>query len=280
MKEIYEYLDYRLFLKDYYDEHKANNPSFSYGTLARMAKFKSKGLLHDIFSGRKSLSRESAFKLAEVMKLDEKAVSYFQSLIDFGQATSLKEKSFFFRKLRDAGPHSEIQKLRSDGYEFYSRWYYHTLLELLPLIRFKGDYEALGQMLNPPITAKEARKGVDLLLSLGLMIETRTGFQASDQLISSGEDVQAMALRDFHITNLELATRSIDHIPRLERDLSCLVFALSKPGFDKISKEVSNFRKRLLRISTEDEKPTRVYHFAFLAFPTTNETKTGKEPGS
>jgi uncharacterized protein (TIGR02147 family) len=276
MNEIYEYLDYRIFLKDYYVEHKTRNPSFSYGAFARLAKFKSKGLLHDVLSGKKSLSKESAFRIAEAMKLDEKAISYFQLLVDYGQATTLKEKSFLFRKLGDTGPLSKVRQLREDGYEFYSQWYYHTLLEVLPLIRFRGDYEALGQMLNPPISAKQARKGMELLLQLGLIVETRTGFQLSDKLLSSGEDVQAMALRDFHLQNLEMAARAIDSVARPDRDLSCLVVALSKPGFIKVSKEIAAFRKRIMKLSTEDENPSRIYHLGFLAYPTSDELPTAK----
>jgi uncharacterized protein (TIGR02147 family) len=276
--DIYQYLDFRRYLKDYYENHKARNPAFSYGSFSRLAGIKSKGLLHDILSGRKSLSKGSAFRLAEAMKLDEKAFAYFQTLVDYGQTEDLKEKSYFFRKLREGSPASPLRKLRDDGYEFYSQWYYHTLRELMPLIRFNGDFETLGRMLDPPISAAKAKKGLQLLLRLGLLEKTRTGYQQSDRLISSGEGVEAMALRDFHLQNLELAVRSIDEIPRRDRDLSCVVMALSKTGFARVGKEMEDFRKRLLRISEEETKPTAVYHIDLLTFPTAS-TKLGTEPG-
>ena len=132
-------------------------------------------------------------------------------------------------------------------------------------------------MLEPPIGARQARKGVELLLSLGLLEQTRTGFHPTHKLITSGADVQALALRDFHIQNLELALRSIDAVPRADRDLSCVVMALSKEAFARAGAEVAAFRKRLLELSAQDGRPTRVYHFGFLAYPTTGEAGQVRE---
>jgi uncharacterized protein (TIGR02147 family) len=276
MPPLYDYLDYRSYLKDFYEEHKARNPAFSYGAFARLAGIKSKGLLHDILSGRKSLSNETAFKLALAMKLDENAIAYFQLLVDFCQATTQKEKSFLFRKLSEASPRTVVRKLREDGYEFYSQWYYHTLRELLPLIRFKGDYDDLGRRLEPPISGRQAQKAVELLLELGLLEKTRTGYRQAERFISSGE-VADLALRDFHLQNLELAGRSIDAIPRPERDMSCVVASFSEAGFEQLRKEIDGFRKRILRLSEEFPGPDRVYQVGLLVFPTTTPGQAGKE---
>lgn len=265
---IYAHLDFRACLREFYQSQKAKNPSFSYGTFARVAGFKSKGLLHDILTGRKSLSKESAFRLAQAMKLDDKATAYFQILVDFGQAVSQKEKSFLFRRLMEASPRTPVRKLRDDSYEFYSQWYYHTLRELLPMVRFKGDYDALGRLLNPPITGAQARKAVDILLQLGILEKTRTGFRQAERFITSG-DVGDLAIRDFHLQNLELATRSIDEVPKPERDMSCVVATYSEAGFEKVRQEMEAFRKHLLRLSEQDAEPTRVYQISLLSFPTT-----------
>jgi uncharacterized protein (TIGR02147 family) len=272
---IYEYLDYRRFLQDFYAKRKEENPSFSYENFARKAGLKSKGMVHDILTGKRPLSKDSLFKVAEALGLDEKSLSYFEHLVGYGQAKTLKEKSFFFRKLKDQSPRTRIQKIRDDCYEFYSQWYYNTLRELLPLIRFTGDHEALGAMLNPPVTAAQARKAVELLLRLGLLEKTRTGFRQIDKLITSGDDVEEMALRDFHLQNMVLASDSIDKVPRAERDHSCLIVGFSKAGFDNLKTEIQAFRKRVLKLSEEDPKPSRVFHVNFLVFPTTRELDVG-----
>jgi uncharacterized protein (TIGR02147 family) len=273
---IFDYLDYRRFLQDFYAGRKAENPTFSYENFARKAGLKSKGMLHDILTGKRALSKDSLFKVGEAMGLDEKSFSYFEDLVAYGQAKTLKEKSFFFRKLKEQSPRTRIQKIRDDCYEFYSQWYYNTLRELLPLIRFKGDYDALGSMLNPPIPATQARKAVDLLLRLGLLEKTRSGFRQMERLITSGDDVEALALRDFHMQNMSLAADSIDKVPRAERDHSCLIVPFSKEGFESVKGEIQAFRKKVLKMSEEDLKPSRIFHVNFLVFPTTRELEQGE----
>ncbi len=272
---IFDYLDYRRFLQDFYAKRKEENPAFSYENFARKAGLKSKGMVHDILTGKRQLSKDSLFKVADALVLDEKSLTYFELLVGYGQAKSLKEKSFFFRKLKDQSPRTRIRKIRDDCYEFYSQWYYNTLRELLPLIRFTGNHESLGALLNPPVSAVQARKAVELLLRLGLLEKTRTGFRQVDRLITSGEDVEEMALRDFHLQNMALAAESIDKVPRAERDHSCLIVGFSKGGFETLKTEIQSFRKRVLKMSEEDPKPTRVFHVNFLVFPTTKELPAG-----
>jgi uncharacterized protein (TIGR02147 family) len=273
---IFEYLDYRRFLQDYYARRKAENPAFSYENFARKAGLKSKGMLHDILTGKRALSKESVFKVGEAMGLDEKALAYFEDLVSYGQAKTLKEKSIFFRRLKEKSPRTRIQKIRDDGYEFYSQWYFNTLRELLPLIRFKGDFEALGSMLNPAITAVQTRKAVELLVRLGLLEKTRTGYRQNDHLLTSGDDVQAMALRDFHLQNMALAADSIDKMARTERDHSCLIVPFSKEGFEALKSDIQAFRKKVLKMSEEDAHPNRIFHVNFLVFPTTREIQSGE----
>jgi uncharacterized protein (TIGR02147 family) len=272
---IFEYLDYRRFLQDFYARRKEENPSFSYENFARKAGLKSKGMLHDILKGKRGLSKDSLFKVSEALGLDEKELAYFEQLVGYGQAKGLKEKSFFFRKLKDQSPRTRIRKVRDDAYEFYSQWYYNTLRELLPLIRFTGDYEALGAMLDPPVSGAQARKAVELLLRLGLLEKTRTGYRQQDRMITSGDGVEEMALRDFHLQNMALASDSIDRIPREERDHSCLIVGFSKEGFENLKGEIQAFRKKVLKLSEEDAKPSRVFHVNFLVFPTTRELAAG-----
>jgi uncharacterized protein (TIGR02147 family) len=234
MAPIFEYLDYRKFLQDWYADRKARNPTFSYENFARKAGFRSKGYLHHILSGRRNLSKHAVFQIAHALGMDEKAFSYFQNLVGYSQARTSPEKSFFFRKMMESSPRNPARLLREDHYEFYSKWYYNTIRELLELIRFKEDYDALGAMLNPPISGAQARKAVRLLLRLGLVEKTRTGYRRVNQAVTTGDETLAMAVRDFHKQNLLLADRAVDAVPPGERDLSCLILSLPQAGFQEI----------------------------------------------
>lgn len=268
MPNIYEYLDYRKYLQDWYAEHKTRVPTFSYENFARKAGFKSKGYLHHILSGRRNLTKSAVFKIGEAIVLDAKAFAFFQHLVGYGQAKTGAEKSFFFKQLMESSPRSPARVLREDHYEFYSRWYYNTIRELIGLIRFKEDYDQLGALLNPPIPAAEARKAVQLLLRLGLIEKTRTGYRQANQAVTTGNETLAMAVRDFHKQNLSLADRAVDAVAPEDRDLSCLILSLPAAGFQEIKGEIQGFRKRLMKLADGMTDPTRVYHVNFQFYPT------------
>jgi uncharacterized protein (TIGR02147 family) len=275
---IFEHTDYRQFLQDYYTRSKERNPSFSYGVFARQAGFKSKGVLHRIVAGKRALSKNALYNISQAMHLDDKAFAYFQQMVAFCHAKDAKEKAFFFHKLVEANPLSLAKQMQADHYEFFSQWYNSTLRELLPLIRFKGDYGQLGKMLNPPVSATQTKKAVALLMRLGLIEKTKVGFRQGHRAITSGEDVQALALRDFHKKNLALASRSIDSVPRKERDLSCLVVAISEPGLEIVKKEIQICRQRIARLTDEMGNAARVYHLNFQLYPTTVDIQSKVTP--
>src|SRR3954468_24344934 len=99
MPNLYAYLDYREFLKDYYQERKTASSVFSYKSFANKAGFKTKSFLKMVIIGKKNLSEESLQKVAKALKLDAKATSYFEDLVAFNQAKSLKLRNQLLEKL-------------------------------------------------------------------------------------------------------------------------------------------------------------------------------------
>ena len=99
MPSIFEYMDYREFLRDYYRWKKVLSPSFSYTVFAKKAGFGSKSFLPHVINGIRDLSRDSIFQIGEALGLDAKAMSYFEDLVGFNQSKALKQKAHFFSRL-------------------------------------------------------------------------------------------------------------------------------------------------------------------------------------
>ncbi len=53
MPNIFNYMDYREFLEDFYDEQKSANKAFSYQYFANKAGFKSKSFIKLVIDGKK-----------------------------------------------------------------------------------------------------------------------------------------------------------------------------------------------------------------------------------
>jgi uncharacterized protein (TIGR02147 family) len=268
MKNIFEYTDYRLYLADFYQEKKEQNPYYSFRIFSDKAGFKSKSFIQHIIKEKKNISPASITKINKVLQLSDKQLSYFKILVAFNQAKSREIRNHYWNKLCGFNLRNPMRLLIKKHYEYFTKWYHKTIRELICCIDFNEDYDFLGKLCLPAISAREARKSVDLLLKLGLVKKEASRYVLADKFLTTGDEVQSLAVQNFHHENLRLTANAIDAISRQERDISTVVVALSDEGFGKIKKEIQAFRKRLLEIANEDDTFNAVYHINFHLFPT------------
>jgi len=276
MPDIFTYSDSRLFLKDYYDEQKKAQPSFSYQYFANKAGLKSKTFIYKVITGQKTLSKGAVFAVAQAMGLKKKETEYFEAMVHFTQAKSEREREFYFNHLQAFGKHHASAQLRQDQFTYFSKWYYPALRELVMFLDFKDDFKMLARTLNPPITTPQAKSAVRLLLDLGLIRRTPSGrYCQTDKSITTGDEVRSLAVAAFQKENLRLAAESIDRHKRQLRDISTLTVGISEAGFSRVTEEVAAFRKRLAEIVEKDAPVDRVYQINFQVFPLSTPPKKG-----
>lgn len=276
MPNIFNYIDYRSFLEDFYKEQKSINKAFSYQYFANKAGFKSKSFIKLVIDGKKNLTDESIQKLNLVLKLNDKAFSYFKDLVAFNQTKSVQQRNFYFEKLTQYNKRSNARTVLSQQYEFYSRWYYNAIREIVVAIDFKEDYEYLGKLLKPSISGKMARDAVNVLLKLGLIERCENHYVQCSSLITTGDEVRSLAITNFHLENLALAATAIETVQSSNREISCVVAGLSDQGFNIVKDEVRKFRKRILEIAALEKNVTRVYHVNFQAIPVSEDINENK----
>jgi uncharacterized protein (TIGR02147 family) len=267
MPDIYSYFNYREFLRDFYKEQKARNPAISYQYLALKAGFKTKSFIPHVIEGKKNLSKESIYKLAMAMKLEKKAFSYFEDLVSFNQAKTLEQRNYLFARLSEYNRRNISRVVQKKQYDFYTKWYHNTIRELVTLIDFKEDYKKLARMVKPPINPKQARESVLLLLQLGLIEKKQGRYSQTNRAITTGDEVQSLAVQNFHVQNLVMAADAVTICPVEEREVSSLVVGLSSKGFKTVKEEIRQFRKRLVDIVDLDDAAERVYTINFQFLP-------------
>jgi len=266
--DIFTYNDSRKFLKDYYDEQKKNQPSFSYQYFANKAGIKSKTFIYKVIAGQKALSKSAIFSVAQAMGLKKAETDYFEAMVNFTQAKTEREGEFYFNHLQTFGKRHPATQLRQDQFAYFSKWYYPALRELVTILDFKDDFKVLARSLDPPISTVQAKKAVQLLLKLGLIKRSLSGnYHQTDKTLTTGDRVQSLAVQAFQKENLRLAAESNDRHKRQDRDISTLTVSISEAGFRRISEEVAAFRKHLAGIIEKDEPADRVYQINFQIFP-------------
>lgn len=273
MVNVFDYLDYRKYLQDYYEEKKRVNPVFSYQVMARKAGFANRGFVYNLVNGKRSLSKQNLIKMVSALQLNKSKAKYFETLVAYSQAESPVEKQELFRTLnglRGRGKgQSDAQRLRRDQYEYYSTWYHSVIRSLLDMVNFTDNYKWLAKMVNPPITVKKARDSVALLLKLGLAKRRPDGVLClTKKNVTTGRDVERLAVREFYRTYADLAKRAIDDFPPEERRLAGLTLGISERAYKQICDEMESFRNRIVDIVNADTDSDRVFQFGMHLFPT------------
>lgn len=270
MPVIFDYINYRDFLRDYYQWRKKATPSFSYMLFARKVGFASKSFLPHVIEGKKDLTQDSVFQISQGLGLDAKAMSYFQDLVAFNQSKDSKKRSYFLGQLASHKKATRARFLLRSQLKFFSNWYHSTIRELATVYDFKEDYAALARKVRPRISAAQAADSIALLVELGLLIKAGNLYEQTDTIITTGDDIRSLTVKKFHSQNLHLAEMALEKIDLLDREVSCIIAGLSKNGYEIVKSKIQAFRKELLEVVSSDGKAERVYHINFQLFPTSD----------
>ncbi len=278
MANVFDYMDYREFLKDTYQENKARNPAYSCRFIAQKVGFKSASFFSQILKGRSNISLSMAARFAAFLKLKRKEVDFFEALVLYNQAKNHEERKQGFERLM-AFRSSRVKIVGAESFEFYEKWYYTAIRELLWFEPFRGDFDALAKRVSPAIKPAEAKQAVALLQRLGMITRDSQGRYVRADAVSSstGYDANATAIHNFQLQTLALAGESIDRFPRGSRSISTLTFSLSDKGFQAIAEELNGFRRKLLKIAEADAQEDTVYQVNFQVFPLTKPTEKRQE---
>jgi uncharacterized protein (TIGR02147 family) len=266
---IYDYTDYRLYLRDYYEEQKTKNPAFSYRYFARKAGFNSSGLYKDIVDGRTGITRSLILRFATAMKLSPKQQEYFETLVYFNEAKTVEEKKLYFERLMKYH-NSKAFRVDASQYKYYSNWYYIAVRELLAIGNFKDDYAAIAQTLNPSIRSEQAKKSIEVLKKLGLIQKDKNGcYRSVDKILTTGPDIKSLAIANFQKNMMEMAKEAIDRHAAQHRNISTVTFSVSGDTYNDIKAELDACRKKILGMVERSENEDRVCQLNMQLFPLT-----------
>jgi uncharacterized protein (TIGR02147 family) len=271
MIDIFEYIDYRKLLKDLYEQEKGEKPFFSYRYIAQKVGFSSAGFFTNIIARKRNISPQMLLRFASLFKFNRAQTEYFELLVLFDQAKNHKEKKYYFERIL-ASKRSKLKIVDKQHYEFYSKWYYTAVRELMNVYSFCGEsdeeYKELAKMLAPPITTAEARKSIEFLEKAGFIAKNDRGiYRQTEPLISTGYEAKSVAISNFQMATADLAKEAIDRFERDKRSLSTLTLSLSKEGYETIMERLKMFHREVLETAKEDKKCDRIYHLNFHVFP-------------
>jgi uncharacterized protein (TIGR02147 family) len=250
---LFEYDNYRLFLKDGYEALKFRDKKVSYRTFARDAGFNSHNFLRQIIQGQSNISIESADKIAKVFKFNAEEALFFRNLVLLNQARSNDEKQLYAKEILKSKTYRKIHPFNESKYEFFAHWYVSAVRELVALPKFNEDPVWIAKHIIPPIKPSEAKKALEDLLNLGLIQRNEEGrLVQSDALLSTPPEVSSAYIANWHKDYIKKAMESIDSLPRDQRDISAVTIGFSKKNLKVLKEMIVNFRKGMLHLAAQE----------------------------
>ena len=276
--DVYGYLDYRAFLRDFYAAKKAKSRAFSYRAFSKRAGVASPNYLKLVVDGQRSLSAKMAERFAHACSLDADASRYFVNLVAFNQAKTSAERALHYGKLTSSQRYRQAHKLEIAHAAYYSDWYMPAIRELAASVEFKGDPEWIADQLIPNITPLQAARALETLIELGLLVKDDAGrWVQADALLSTGPETRGLHIAAFHRAMTQRAIESIDLVPAQDRDISSLTLCLSRGGLRAFKERIQRVRRELLELSALETDPEQVVQINFQLFPL---SRGGRRGGS
>lgn len=279
MYPIFSYIDYRKFLKDYYNYEKKRIKNFSFRFFSQQADIKSPVFLKEVYDGKKDLSLKMIRKFCAALKFKKREATYFRNLVHFNQAKTAEEKQEFYIVLRSMADMVDQHVLKTGFFEFYDKWYTCVIRELITQNNFKNDYELLANSVYPSITVPQAKKSVQVLLRLGLIKVQHDGtYVQTEKDITSGSEVDSLIIRNHNRKMVELARNAVVNLPVNQRYCKGITMGITREYYDLIVAETELYKDRILSIANSCKEPDEVYELYLQVFPLGKKVKK-KEGG-
>ena len=263
---LFNFLDYREYLLAYFDHRKAVSPWYSYKVFGEGVGLDQSQVFR-ILQKQLHISKKALPRFLEYLKLEGREAEYFTKLVELGRSRRESEtRRFFAEALALRG--SKSRKLQDTQLELYSKWYYSVIRTLLGFVRVKDDYESLGQMVSPPISADIAKKSVQLLETLGLAKRDEEGFWTlTDLKLTTGSAYKNLQVHAYQSESMKLAMQSLELHTKELRDINVINMALDADAFRDCLAILSTARDEIRARVEKVENPDRVMRLASAFFP-------------
>jgi uncharacterized protein (TIGR02147 family) len=252
MQSIEFYTDYRLFLRDFYNWKKESSRHYSYRLFSIKAGLNSPSIYREVVAGKRNLTIQTISAFVKGLGFNERDGRFFENLVLFNQAKSEEAKKKYLAILRGLRYRKPQKQIPVHLFEYYEKWYNPVVRELAVVVDWKEDYQKLSRCVNPPIKASEARESIVLLLNLGFLKKNSDGtYEQTSPDITTGPEVNSLAIRALNREYARLGMESIDRFPPSMRDVSSVIMAVPRERLADFKREIVDFRKKIITMASE-----------------------------
>ena len=270
---IYDYFDYRLYLHDYYNFQKDNNPHFSYRYFMYKAGYKSPGLYLSLVQRKANLSMKMIPKFAKGLGLNEKETEYLKLMVQFDSEQDSEKKQRIFDSMVLFLP-QKSKRATEKEIEYFNNPIYAVLREALQILPIRDEYSLLADFLFPKVSPEEIRAAVAVMEQLNLIKKNEDGvWVPCEKTIVAGEEVGVDVIHEYQLKWIDKSKLALSKVAKEKRDFTTRTLCLSRENFDKIRKKLEHLQKEISEMMITQQEVNQVYQFNIQLFPVTKSNR-------
>ena len=283
MPLLSEYMDYRLFLADFYLAKKhltrAAIRPYSYAIFSAAADIKSPNYLKMIIEAKRNLSLDMVVKFAKACSLNKAQTEEFRLLVVFNQAEDPADRNYALKQLSEYRVEQKLKRGEFDRkvFEKVPNWIGWIIYALVDQEGVSFESSQLRDLLRGKASESEITEALENLIRSGELDRDPVTLKISKgKPTEAPEEIPSALVRKLQMQLMYLGLESLYQDKATEREFGSLTLSLTEKEFEDIKFKLRQLRKSLHKdnsISRMNSKGERVYQLNLQLFPVSNASK-------
>ncbi|PIK15465.1 DUF4423 domain-containing protein [Halobacteriovorax sp. JY17] len=266
---IFEYSDYREFLRDFNEMKKRVNPSWSFGLWASKLELNSISSITMIINGQRHAGKKIQTSLIKYFQFNSKEAYYFEELVKIAKS-SKNDPSLTILMLEQNDDLKTLREENTEQVDLFFNWKAHCIKELTQLSDFEASGNWIEKRTNGLIKNEEANKLLSALLKNGFLETNNINGREMISAVGSihpTKEVTMDAAKAYHKGLMENSYEAIN-TDKEKRSLHASTLSLLKEDLPKAKEMIREFQ---IKFSEEIEQnpADEVYQLNIQFFPLT-----------
>ncbi len=272
---IFDYNNYREFLRDYYQFQKHKKNGFTYSRFSKSCGLGSPNYYKLVMDNEKNLTANNIIRFSKGISFSEDESEYFEALVNFNQAKDILEREYYHERvlrLRKRKKSFGITRRTLEEYEFecISNWLHHAIMVLTNVEGFRESPRWIQDQLHNLASEQEIIEILEVLQTLNLVNRnSNRELKQTNKRVKTKPDLQRASTKIFYNGLLKRAQQSLELGKSDHREMNTYLVGLSKKQLPELKKRVRKFMSTLNEWAMENQDPEQVYALLFSGFPLT-----------
>ncbi len=276
------YLDFRLYLKDFYSHKRSHNGGirpYSYSVFSAAANIKSPGYLRLIIDGKRNLSDGMIEKFSRGLRLSKEEREEFFLMVKYGQSSDPALRNIYLKKLSEFRVHNQISRGQMDGdvWDKVPGWVSWALYALVDVEGVEFDIKKLRRRFQNRVTESEIRLSLEKLFSSGDLICDEVTGKIKRAENKKPKSIPVELVRKLQGELMYLGLESLFHDDPVEREFGALTLALTEKEFNELKFQLRKMKKSVQKdnfINRMNSKGEKLYQLNLQLYPLTTGVET------